>query len=176
MTFRQKKTDEAICFLLNLAQTQDKRMLESDLLQILYIADRLCLGSMGRTITQDSVVSSSEGPLLLNASRILRVPGGFKNSYRAVDDPTGPVVTPLNFGPYDELCTAEERNIERALLAYRAGFTFYFMPEWQNSQPGEAISQRQILQSIGKSEAEIEDVLKEQFSQDYLDSVLGQRE
>ena len=164
-----KKATQTVCRLLKLA---GGTMNYTDLLKVIYLADREALNRWGKTITTDRIVAmnqgmvvshiynhikddDSEGDLRYYWSLFISDRSDFGVSL-LVDDP-----------PYDELSKREfdllkETFAEHGNKGKKLNDLHHDLPEWINPYGSNSpISFEKILKALGKSDEDIEHVDEE---------------
>ena len=166
-TFHFQKALQAAGYILRMA---DGRMNYIDLIKMLYIADRECLGEEGETITGDSVSALKKGPVLRTVLNLIKDKdprSGYWHDFigSQFNDTAKKLEVYIKKSPGDgNLYRYEKEILDRVFDKYKdkdlIAYTHSF-PEWQkyeellnspdtnNSYP---ITIRDILEGIGKLE------------------------
>jgi uncharacterized phage-associated protein len=180
--FDERKATAATAFLLDLA-SGDMEYLR--LIKLLYFADRESLDTLGRPITGDRYVSMRHGPVLSQVYDLIKrvifgmkVQGGPWAEYiegtgrygvrlkKAAD------LGALSEAELDVLRDVFERS--RARDRWDLRDETHELPEWED--PGassEEIAVEKILQILGKSEVEIEEIRQRAAEEVHFDRIFG---
>jgi len=169
--FRERKAAQAAAFLLSL---NHRRMNYMKLIKLMYLADRQSLIETGLPITGDRMVSMPNGPVL---SMVLDAINSGKRPYSAnawhdyISEPERYTVR-LHKGSqtkvdYDELSQFNLKILEDVFTAFGrmnpwalVRYT-HTLPEWDDPHgSSRPIDPATILRESGKSDAEIERVVK----------------
>ncbi|MBD2500546.1 Panacea domain-containing protein [Anabaena azotica] len=178
--FHPEKAVEAAATFLKL---HGKPMKYLGLLKMLYIADRIALERMDQPITGDHYVSMDYGPVLSGVYDLIKgqpvddalplwseyISRRSANSVELLKDPGN-----------EELCQEEEEIILEVYQTFGHLDPFHVaewthdLPEWQDPH-GSAIpiAVEEILQNVGKSNEEIEEIRQEAIREAYLDEVMN---
>lgn len=177
--FKEEKATQAAAFFLKLA---GGKMPYLKLLKLLYILDRNALLCWGRSVTFDSYVSMDRGPVLSKTYDLITEDvEPEKDSYwrKYISEPNHFSVELVGKCPEDNLSEAEIELIKRVFDDFGgidkfalADYTHSF-EEWENPH-GSAIpiSYSDILKAGGKSEEEINAIMSELESLNYMDRYL----
>ena len=178
--FDERKATAAASLLLTLA---GGRMEYTRLIKLLYYVDRESLERLGRPITGDRYVAMKHGPVLSQIYDLIKV--GFATP------PAGPWADHIETtGRYDvqvrgkpdlgPLSDLEIESIESTFKRYRNFDKWdlrdesHTLGEWEH--PGESAREiliEEILQVLGKSEAEIEEVRQAANEAAHFHSIFG---
>lgn len=179
-TFKPQKAVQAAAFLLKLHGKPMRYLL---LLKMLYIADRISLQRIEQPITGDNYTSMKYGPVLSNVYDLIK--GKLAEDASSIwsefiSERDGYEVSLLKDPGTDELCEEEEGILTDVYneLGHRNPFVVaewtHLFPEWQDPH-GSAIPilVEDILQHVGKSPEEIEEIQGLAAREAYLDKVLN---
>ncbi|MEM6839542.1 MAG: Panacea domain-containing protein [Cyanobacteria bacterium P01_C01_bin.120] len=178
--FHPEKAVEAAAILLKL---HGKPMKYLGLLKMLYIADRLALQQMEQPITGDHYVSMDYGPVLSGVYDLIKnkhVNEALPIWSKFVSPRNASYVSLRRDPGVRELCEEEEEILEQVYRSFGHLDPFHVaewthnLPEWQDPHGSTIpISIEKILQSIGKTEDEIEEIRQEACREAYLDEALN---
>ncbi len=176
-----EKAVEAAAMFLNL---HGKPMRYMGLLKLLYMADRIALARIEQPITGDSYFSMKFGPVLssiydlIKGKQVERALPIWNCFIRRSDYDVSLIKDPGKA----ELCEEEEEIIREVYNScghydrFELAELTHDFPEWQKPIPENSaipLPVESILKSVGKSDAEIEEIQKEAARERYLDGVLN---
>jgi uncharacterized phage-associated protein len=180
-SFDERKAASAASFLLHLA---GGKMRYLRLIKLLYFADRDSLDILGQPITGDRYVSMKHGPVLSEVYDLVKrvifgrqVHGPWAESIEGFDRYSVQLKRGPELGPLSE---AEREILEGVFARYRDRDSWrlrdesHDLPEWQD--PGASsreILVEEILQVLGKSEAEIEQIRQRAAEKLHFDRIFG---
>jgi uncharacterized phage-associated protein len=166
LKYREEKATQAAAYLLHLAGGSMNYM---KLIKVLYLAEREALVRWGRPITFDRYVAMRHGPVLSGTyDRITDQPDPAHPSYwnTLISPPNNYVVSLLEDPPpKEQLSEAEESLLGetfekcRSMNEWQVRDLTHELPEWTDPEGSSVpISIRDILQSEGFDESDIEDI------------------
>ncbi|GAA6614562.1 Panacea domain-containing protein [Scytonema sp. NUACC26] len=178
--FHPEKAVEAAALFLKL---HGKPMKYLGLLKLLYMADRIALERLEQPISGDHYVSMDRGPVLSAVYDLIKgnkVDGALDVWSKYISSHSNYEVSLLKDPGVDELCE-DEIDIIKQVYQEKGHFDRFdlveithLFPEWQNPNGSPIpIFVEDILQNIGKTNDEIEEIRKEAEREAYLDLVLN---
>src|SRR5262245_6628003 len=180
-SFDERKTAAAAALLLQLSGGSMEYL---RLIKLLYFIDRESLESLGRPLTGDRYVSMRHGPVLSTVYDLIKatvygqsVPGPWSEHIRAagryrVSLREAPDLGPLSEAELDIVLQIFERY--RKVDRWDVRDVSHELPEWED--PGDSsreIPLETILQVLGKTDAEIENVRAVAREKAHFDSIFG---
>lgn len=164
-----KKATQTACQLVKLA---GGKINYTDLIKLLYLADREALDCWGKTITTDRVVVMDQGMVMSHIFNHIKDDAAEREQReywsRFISDKKGYCVRLLvNDPPYDELSKREIDLLvkifnEHGHKGRRLNTFHHALPEWEDPHGSSVpIHFEKILEALGKNDEEIEHIDKE---------------
>lgn len=181
--FNALKTVQVVAMFLSMHGGKMKYL---GLLKLLYLADRLALTRLDRSLSGDSYYSMEFGPVMSTTYDLIKnksIPGSIETWKKYIstrDKSLNYMVELLNDPGNDELSEEEEEIIKEIYSRHGGQDRFdlveltHDLPEWQN--PGKSsipIDIENLLKHLGKTEKKIKNIKEIAAREAYLDKILN---
>ncbi len=178
--FSEKRVAQMAAYLLN---KSGGHMAYIKLLKLLYLAERQAMAKWGESISGDRFVSMPYGPVLSQTYALIQGHAGLQSFWNdLIQDESNYEVSlknPINDDTFDELSTAELELLNDTFQQYGymtkfqiVNYTHDNCPEWQDPNGSSyPIKPEAIFRAMGKTEDQIQEMLKNYHEQQELDRI-----
>jgi uncharacterized phage-associated protein len=178
--FSEKRVSQMAAYLLN---KRGGRMAYIKLLKLLYLAEREAMAKWGESISGDRFVSMPHGPVLSQTYDLIKGHSGSQSFWNEIiQDESNYEVSLKNSvhnDTFDELSIAELELLDETFQRYGhmsrfqiIEYTHDHCPEWQDPNGSSyPIKPESIFRALGKTENQIQEMLKNYNEQQELDRI-----